>query len=183
MKLLKATYKKDDDWYGLKIGLEEGEIEGENQEEIWMTTIERVVNYAKNQIEEGSEVKVDYDWDENDGYFANRITKVGRSSSRGKGRGKSTRGRGSKKTSKYACEDCGKELKDGKYKKCYECNQKNPSPKFTSDDGERRNKLSVLSTAAQAVAINQQARTTDIDTLIEQIKTVYDHLYKHIFGE
>jgi len=29
----------------------------------------------------------------------------------------------------FACEVCGKELKDGRFKKCFVCNKKNPSPK------------------------------------------------------
>jgi hypothetical protein len=32
-------------------------------------------------------------------------------------------------TTGFACEDCGKELKDGRFKKCFVCNKKNPAPK------------------------------------------------------
>jgi len=35
----------------------------------------------------------------------------------------------------FVCEDCGKELKDGKYKKCFMCNKKNP-PKTQVIDEE-----------------------------------------------
>lgn len=34
----------------------------------------------------------------------------------------------------FVCEDCGKELKDGKYKKCFVCNKKNPAPKEKKND-------------------------------------------------
>jgi hypothetical protein len=37
----------------------------------------------------------------------------------------------------FACEVCGKELKDGRFKKCFVCNKKNPTPQ-----GERKGKSS-----------------------------------------
>ena len=42
---------------------------------------------------------------------------------------KTTEPEPAKSSTGFACEICGKELKDGKFKKCFVCNKKNPSPK------------------------------------------------------
>jgi hypothetical protein len=40
----------------------------------------------------------------------------------------------------FTCEDCGKELKDGKYKKCFMCNKKAPAKTQVFDEPEKESK-------------------------------------------
>jgi len=75
-----------------------------------------------------------------------------------------------KSSTGFACEDCGKELKDNKFKKCFMCNKKNPTPKgdkkeYKSYDSpekiasiQRGNALN----AAAAVASGQQFEDPDV---------------------
>jgi len=43
-------------------------------------------------------------------------------------------------TTGFKCIDCGKELKDGKYKKCFMCNKKNPAKKEETSTGTKETK-------------------------------------------
>jgi hypothetical protein len=67
-------------------------------------------------------------------------------------------------TTGFACEDCGKELKDGKFKKCFMCNKKNPAPKKEKDNSynspektaqiQRGNALNAAANVASGLAFN-----------------------------
>ena len=73
-------------------------------------------------------------------------------------------------TTGFICEDCGAVLKDGKYKKCYTCNKKNPAkakPVGASNSYDNPAKTAQIQrgnalNAASAVASSQQF--TDPDT-------------------
>lgn len=56
----------------------------------------------------------------------------------------------------FVCEDCGKELKDGKYTKCFTCNKKSPAKttSFSDDRTAQIVKGNSLNAAGAAVAGN-----------------------------
>ena len=115
-KYIFGFYKKEDKKYLLKVI-----IDGVNDgDEIWAETTKAVYTYAKNNFKEEDTCNLEYT--EEDGkYKVSRITK---------GNGTTTKTKEVDDTvSEYKCEECGKTLKDGKYKKCYTCNQKNPVKK------------------------------------------------------
>lgn len=97
----------------LKIILDSGE-------ETWADTTEAVYNFAKSNFTDGEECGFEYT--EKDGkYNVSKIIKGGTSTKTA-----------TPETPKYTCVDCGKELKDDKYKKCYACNKKSPSTTTTN---------------------------------------------------
>ena len=180
--LFKTVYKKEDKIL-VKIALDDGK-------EVWATTSEAVYNWAKKNFKDGDEINAEYTT-KNGQYFVNRIT---------------TGGSGSKKTitpkkttsdSLYTCEDCGASLKDGKYKKCYTCNKKNPS-KSSSKSGShdykngapygsllhieatRRNKLAVFSSICTAVTA--LAGQIDPNSLGDYLIENFEKAYKKLFG-
>jgi len=94
----------------------------EGEGEKWATTSEAVYNWAKKNFKEDDEVDVDYNI-KNGQYFVTKITKPGRGTSNTT----------PEHASEFVCEDCGKALKDGKYKKCYNCNKKSPAKSTGSE--------------------------------------------------
>ena len=84
------------------------------------------------------------------------------------------------------CEDCGKELKDDKYKKCYNCNKKTPSKKASGKYGDlsvpernRRAKLTALSSACEAIKV-LTGQVSDVDTIGAMVEQLYDRFYTKI---
>jgi len=110
----------------VKIGMDDGK-------ERWMTTSTAVYGFAKKALKgtdkttgyAGDEVKVTYT-EENGKYNATRIEKIGGGTDNAE-----TRTDG-----KPTCTDCGKELKDNKYTKCYLCNKKSPVKSEASTEGK-----------------------------------------------
>lgn len=79
-------------------------------------------------------------------------------------------------TPKFVCEDCGKELKDDKYKKCYTCNKKAPK---TSTGGAYKSPEVQESIRKQAIG-NMTSRSlislqgqVDVNAIHEVIKALY----------
>ncbi len=111
----------------VKIAMDDGK-------ERWMETSPAVLGFAKKALKgsdkttnyPGDEVKVTYT-EENGKYNCTRIEKIGGASASNSE--VSTNG-------KPKCADCGKELKDNKYKKCYLCNKKNPLKNEASTEGK-----------------------------------------------
>lgn len=95
------------------------------------------------------------------------------------------------------CIECGKVLKDAKYKKCYNCNKKaadapapvatpstataeaKPYTPYVKDDATKRSieKQSMLKAASDAVATAMQGQIGDVDTLGDMIIKLYEKLY------
>jgi len=168
MKLLIAYAKGNKNL--LKIGFDDGT-------EKWATTSATVLEYAKTNFKNGDEAKFEMT-NKNGQYFVTKIIKLDGSSS---GAYTSTSPTASSTVSEFKCSICGKTLKDGKHKKCFTCNQKSPEPvKSSSEEGERRNKLGVLSASAQAVATAMQGQIGDAGALADMILVVYERLYKKI---
>jgi len=170
MKFKVAFYKNGS--YLIKMVLDEGE-------EVWAKTTKKVHDYAKKNFTENEEC--DYDYEEKNGeYFINRILK--------KGSGTTKKSSKTENRKKY-CE-CGAEIKNTKYDKCYTCNQKSgktdssgkpnygagaPYGSLLPDEAERRNKLATLSSVCEAVQV-MTGQVQDADTLADMILVIYDKL-------
>ena len=159
----------------------------DNGDEKWAETEQKVSTYAKNNFTDGEECDFEYNV-KNDQYFVSKILK------KGAGTSKKTE----TEESKYTCEDCGVSLKDGKYKKCYNCNQKNPSPasggsgkpdykngapygSLLPEEAERRNRLSVMSASCDAIKV-MTGSVADGETLGDMVLALYDKLLAKVKG-
>ena len=174
--------------------------------EKWCSTTSAVYNFAQKNFEEDEEVDVEYSV-KNGQYSVSKIMKVG-------GGSKKTEKKEEETMSKFACEDCGATLKEGKYKKCYTCNKKTPSKPKTegytcSDCGAplKDNKYEKCYTCNQKNPVASKKGTTDEairkeavlkascdavktlagfvqdpDTLANIVESLYDRLYKKLFG-
>ncbi len=185
--IFKIVFKKDNNMLVKIAGLDPTTEAKEKKDGTWAGCSANVYNWAKKTYKEGDEVAVEYSVN-NGQYTVTRITK---------GAGESVQSE-VKNTSAPTCKDCGKELKDNKYEKCYTCNQKNPS-KSPSKSGSpdykngapygsllpveetRRNKLATMSSACEAV----QTLTGLVDnptTIADFTIIIYEKLYKKMFG-
>jgi len=94
----------------LKIGTDE-------KDATWYFLAESVVKFVETGIKIGDEVTIKYNQSGGKATI-NYITK-------GKGESQQSKPASTEtKSTGFTCEECGAELKDGKYKKCYTCNQK-----------------------------------------------------------
>jgi len=182
--IFKTAYKKGNKYLVKIVGL------GTEEKGDWATTSEKVYNWAKKNFKEGDEVNAEYS-EKNGSFFVSRITG-------GKGSSKKTE-EPKEETPEFVCEECGKELKDGKYSKCYTCNQKSktstpatssssgkpdygkgaPYGSLLPEEAERRNKLSCLSCACEAVQV-LQGHVSDAETIGEAVKELYNKFLKMI---
>lgn len=168
-----VAYKNDKGKYLIKIGLDDGK-------EKWASTSEAVYNYAKANFAQKEEVE--YEMTEKNGqYHVSKIMKKGQKSSAPAPEAtKSTAP--ATETAGFKCEDCGATLKDGKYKKCYPCNKKNPAPRKESSGGQRDavgqsiEKQAMMKASAMAVGSAFVSQVQDADTLANMIITVYRQL-------
>jgi len=172
MKYLVA-YKNDKGKFLVKLEFVEGK-------EKWATTSEAVVNYAKANFKANEDVDAEYT-EKNGSYTVTRITKKGSAPAP-----VATAPVSEAKTAEYKCEDCGATLKDGKYKKCYPCNKKNPAPKKESSGGQRDavgqsiEKQAMMKASAMAVGNAFVGQIGDVDTLADMIIKVYEKLLKKL---
>ena len=171
MKYLVA-YKNDKGKFLVKLEFVEGK-------EKWASTSEAVVNYAKANFKANEDVDADYT-EKNGSYTVTRITKKGATPA--PVATANTAPASEVKTTEYKCEDCGATLKDGKYKKCYPCNKKNPAPKKESSGGQRDavgqsiEKQAMMKASAMAVGSTFVGVVADAGTLADMIITVYRKL-------
>jgi len=87
----------------------------ENGKKVWYHTYQKVYEGAKQYLKEGDEVEIKLAEEEKGGLkVITFIKKIGQSTPKPQ----------PSNTGKPTCEDCGAELKDSKYKKCWKCNQK-----------------------------------------------------------
>lgn len=152
-------------------------FEDDKQNKIWAITTDAVVNYAKNNFKEGDECGLEYTIDDNDQYNVTRINKDGKSTT-------SKSAPDKKDPNKFYCEDCGKELKSGKYKKCYTCNQKNPSKKTggksyskSPEDKEQIKRLGLIRSATVAIQ-TLTGHVGDVNVLADMIDILAKKLYR-----
>ncbi len=157
-------------------------FEDEKGNKIWAVTTEAVIKYAKTNFEEGDECGLEYTIDDNEQYNVTRINKDGKSTT-----AKATKTQDIKEPK---CVDCGKVLKDDKYKKCYPCNQKNPEKKTgggyskSPEDKEQIKKLAIIRSANIGIQVlaghigDVNVLADMIDTLAKKLYQTYDNLNK-----
>jgi len=82
----------------------------------------------------------------------------------------------------FKCIKCGKALKDGKYKTCYNCSMEAKEKEQSSPDNQHKQdsieKQCALKASAKAVALVFQGRLTTPDELATAIGIVYDQIVK-----
>lgn len=159
-------------------------IEFVEGKEKWASTSEAVANYAKANFKANEDVDVEYT-EKNGSYTVSRITKKG--STPAPVATTNTASASEAKTTEYKCEDCGATLKDGKYKKCYPCNKKNPAPKKESSGGGQRDavgqsieKQAMMKASAMAVGSAFVGQIQDVGVLADMIIVVYEKLLKKL---
>ncbi|KKM81125.1 hypothetical protein LCGC14_1332950 [marine sediment metagenome] len=141
--------------------------------EKWATTTQAVVDFAKTGLKSrskdgsyaGDEVTVEHTVT-NGKYNVTKITKVGTGGSpTPAGAGKPT------------CSDCGIEVKDAKYKKCFKCNEKNPAPRASkSANGNFRTPEQITKDEVGSMTARTMAGLTgviDPNNVTAIIRTVY----------
>jgi len=149
----------------------------EEDGEKWATTSEAVYNWAKKNFKDGDTVDVQYNL-KNGQYFVSKISALGAT-----GASKSTKQSTTKDTFEYTCEDCGAGLKDGKYKKCYNCNKKNPSKKtggtYTKSpevqESIKRQAIGHM-TSRSLIALTGQVDVNNIEEIAESLYKLYIRL-------
>ena len=167
--LFKTVFKKGKKIL-VKIALDDGN-------EVWATTTQAVYNWASKNFTEGDEVDVDYTL-KNGQYFVKRISEPNKDGSK-----KTSSPKETTSDSEYTCEECGASLKDGKYKKCYTCNQKKPSSKNkssrTDEVGKSIERQAMMKASCDAIKV-LTGQVSDIETLGEMIIGLYRKLISEI---
>ena len=180
--IFKTVYERDGKTLVKLSGLADNDEKG-----TWANCTSAVFNYAKKTYKDGEEVDAEYSV-KNGEYNVTRITRKGQGG-----------GGGESKNTSPTCADCGKTLKDDKYKKCYPCNKKNPSKSTGTGSGRpdygkgapygsllpeeatRRNKLATMSSACEAVQA-MTGQVQDAGTLADMIIIIQEKIYKKLFG-
>lgn len=158
-------------------------IELDNGSPIWATTTSAVINYAKSNFKEGEVVKFEM-VEKNGQYHITKILKADGTSSTTPAPVETVK----TSNTEYKCIDCGKKLKDGKYKKCFECNKKKPAPKKEYSGGQRDTvgqsieKQAMMKASAMAVGNAFVGQINDPDTLADMIIKVYEKLLKRLIA-
>ena len=142
-------------------------------QEKWATCTTQVLGYAKNTFKGGEEVDIQSEASGEVGLHITRISKAGQ----GGGVTNST-----VSNTVPTCKDCGKELKDAKYEKCYTCNKKNPAPKSGSygktpevQESIKRQAIGHM-TSRSLIAMQGQVDPNNIVGLIETLYAKYREL-------
>ena len=154
----------------------------------WMNTTEAVYNYVKSNFEEDDEIGIEYT-KKGQLFHVVRVNKDGKSSEKDEeavttepaDNTKEETKTSIKEDGKFYCEDCGKELKDDKYKNCYTCNQKNPSKgKYSqrSPEVQASIKMQVAYKAAAEAMLVFTGTISDLDTLKSQLDDLAEHIVK-----
>jgi len=150
----------------LKIGTNENDA-------TWYFLADPVVNFVKDNISNGDEVTIKYDRSGG----KSTITYI----TKGKGESQQTTPKesppqGVQPELKFVCEECGKPLKDDRYKKCYTCNQKNPA-KVAVTSKDELIKREAVAHATSRVMIGLQGHIEP-----KNVKDIFTEVYNTILG-
>jgi len=133
----------------------------------WFSAMGGSVNYLE-KMKKGDTIKIEY---KQNGVYRN-VTSLSKVESAKTETPKETKS-DSQEVPEFTCEDCGAALKDGKYKKCYTCNQKNPTvtkgkdnPMATTKDVQIQRGNS-LNSASAVLKGNYEGTNTDPDKIKE----------------
>lgn len=142
----------------------------------WYNVNEPVIPFLT-KIEKGEEVVVTFE-KKNTTRYVSKIVKATATAI-------STKEEVKESTTGFVCEDCGKELKDGKFKKCFMCNKKNPTSKEKSTNFPKSNygspediagkqRGNALNAAGMAVSGNFQG--VEPETIAQAVIIIADKL-------
>jgi len=145
---------------------------------VWTTCSQAVKDFASKNFKSGDDVHIQYEDGKDNMFHVSRIEKgAGQDVKKGASAPPETN------SGKPTCSDCGKELKDAKYTKCYTCNQKNPaknpgggygkSP--VEQDSIKRQAIGKM-TAQSLIAMQGQVDPNNIVGLIETLYAKYREL-------
>ena len=148
----------------------------DNGQEKWYNASKEVHDYAKQSLQKDNVVVLETTPDNRGGAEITRITKAA-----GDTTPPATATPPPASSGAPVCTDCGKALKDGKYKKCYTCNQKNPAPKTggyqkSPEVQESIKRQAIMKSSADAVATAFVGQVQDIPTLGDMIIQLYEKL-------
>lgn len=170
--IFKTAYNK-----GTRFSVKIDGLDGAGEK--WASTSEAVYTFAKKNFKDGEEVTAEFT-KKGSAYYVTRVSRSGETASAPKAETTESA------SSEFKCSECGATLKDGKYKKCYTCNKKNPEPKTSepavrdSSTTESIRKQVVLKASADAVATAMQGQISDMSVLGSMISELYDILIKKI---
>ena len=101
-------------------------VDIDNVGAVWATCTPAVKDFAGKAFKEGDVVKVTYEL-KTDAEVKYHVTRIEKGTGTDTKTGGGTPDTEKSNAGKPTCKDCGKELKDAKYEKCWDCNKKNPS--------------------------------------------------------
>jgi len=156
-------------------------LELDNSEEKWAETSQTVYNYASKAFKEGDVIGIEYR-EEGKQMFIDRVNKEGKMiKTTGTPKEESKPAVKPKTTDGPVCEDCGIGVKDDKYKKCYTCNQKNPSKGTSSKRSPEVQNSIKMQCAYKVAGMAIQVMTgqiEDVDTIKEMLDNIAEHVSK-----
>ena len=147
--------------------------------EKWAVTSKAVVDYAKAHFQKDEDAQFEMT-EKNGQYTVTKILKIGGATTPAPAQAPATT------TGTPKCSDCGKDLKDAKYKKCYDCNKKAPAQQAekpaggggrTDAVGTSIEKQAMMKASANAVALAMQGQISDVTVLGDLIVALYEVLY------
>jgi len=153
----------------VKVGMKRNmiQIKDDTGKDIWYDTTKAVKDYASSTFKTGDDIEIISETKPGATLgFVSRITKPGAQT----------------QTSipKFNCEICGKPLKDDKYPKCYECNQKRPTP-ITEEKNELIKREAVAHATSRAIIALQGQ--VDPNTICLYIETIYKKFLDLVEGK
>lgn len=150
--------------------------------ESWFWCKKSLYSVVKNNYTIGEEVQIEYNLDKGK-YWLNKVEKVAgaTSASNGSQEGVYPEEGNEKSTTppnQPTCSDCGKVLKDAKYKKCYTCYQKNPVKSTNSkakDESIRSQAIGKMVGSAMPT-FTGQIQINDVKTIIKTLYEAFDEI-------
>ena len=139
-------------------------------EKVWTNCSKAVLEFVKKNFKEGDDVTPTFAEEEKDGMKYVTLVKKG---------GQSAPKKEASNSGKPTCEDCGKGLKDDKYKKCFECNKKKPTPTETASSKATSIEKQNVNNAVSRTLIGLQGQI-DINNVLGVIDTLWEKYYSKL---
>ena len=139
---------------------------------VWCNCSAKVLEFVKKNFKVGDEVTPTFGDTEKDGMKFVTLVKKG-----------TVENKATVKSNKPVCEVCGKELKDSRYTKCYECAKKKSAPKSLNiGDKEEVIKREAVAHATSRVMIALQGQV-DINNVTSVYTTIYNSILALVEGK
>ena len=155
-------------------------LDGKEQ---WTTCSQAVKSFAKTAFKTGDIVNIQYETKEGVEMF--HVTRIEKGTGTGTDTNSGIKASSVTASDKPTCKDCGCELKDAKYEKCWSCNKKNPSKSTGRTYGKSSEELEGMrkgnlanATSRSIVALQGHVDPNSIHEYIKAIYKTYDELTK-----